>query len=77
MKLLDGHLRYARGDRSLTVPIEYVLLDARELRVYESSLRAWDTPRGGELIPSIERSAILDEIREALRALGVPHRICA
>lgn len=77
VELLDGHLRYARDERSVTVPVEYVLLDAGELRVYESTLRAWDTPRGGGIIPSIERSGILKEVVEALRALGVPHRICA
>jgi hypothetical protein len=70
----EGFVRYVRGGRKLTVPIEYVYGEDGIL-IYESTIRAWDTPQGGELIGSIERHQILKEIGEALAVLGVKHRI--
>ncbi len=74
VQLGEGFVRYLRRGRVLTVPFEYVY-DEDGILLYGSSIRAWDTPQGGELIGSIERHQILKEIGEGLTVLGVKHRI--
>lgn len=74
VRLEGAGLRYECEDRVLTIPLEYRPED-RHVVIYESSVRAWDTPASGEIIHSVQRRDILRDVSEALGALGVAHRI--
>lgn len=74
VRLEAGDLRYECEGRVLTIPLEYHP-EERRVVIYESSVRAWDTPGSGEIIHSVQRRDILRDVSEALGALGVAHRI--
>jgi len=76
VELFDGHLYDTRANRFGTTRVD-VLSHAGELRVYESPLRAWDLHPQRPAHPVARAEHDPKEIAQALRALGLRHRICA
>ncbi len=74
VRLSREFVSYMRNDRAAHFEYEYLILEDAIL-IYSSSIRAWDTARGGAIITSTEREAILKDLEAAFEALGIKHRV--